>query len=72
MAGMLTLLESKDIPMHGNSVGRPLPHVRVEIVDGQNRPLPQGEVGAIRARTPGVAQPLSLGDGKRSAEPPIS
>ena len=64
MAGMLTLLESKDIPMHGNSVGRPLPHVRVEIVDGQDRPLPQGEVGAIRARTPGVAQPLSLGDGE--------
>jgi acyl-CoA synthetase (AMP-forming)/AMP-acid ligase II len=62
MAGMLTVLESKDIAVHGNSVGRPLHNVRVEIVDGQDRPLPQGEVGAIRARTPGVAQTLSLGD----------
>ena len=64
MAGMLTLLESKDIPAHGDSVGRPLPHVRVQIVDGQDRPLPPGEVGAIRARTPGVAEPLSLGSGE--------
>jgi long-chain acyl-CoA synthetase len=64
MAGMLTLLESKDIDAHGNSVGRPLPHVRVQIVDSQDRPLPAGEVGAIRARTPGVAQPLSLGSGE--------
>ena len=64
MAGMLALLESKDIQAHGNSVGRPLPHVRVQIVDGQDRPLPPGEVGAIRARTPGVAEPMSLGSGE--------
>lgn len=64
MAGMLTVLESKDIDAHGNSVGRPLPHVRVQIVDSQDRPLPSGEVGAIRARTPGVGQPLSLGSGE--------
>jgi long-chain acyl-CoA synthetase len=64
MAGMLTVLESKDIDAHGNSIGRPLPHVRVEIVDDQNRPLPLGEVGAIRVRTPGVAEPLSLGSGE--------
>lgn len=63
MAGMLTLLESKDIQAHGNSVGRPLPHVRIEIVDQQDRPLPPGDVGTIRARTPGVAEPLSLGSG---------
>ena len=64
MAGMLTLLESKDIDAHGNSVGRPLPHVRVQIVDGEDRPLPPGEVGAIRARTPGVGEPISLGSGE--------
>jgi acyl-CoA synthetase (AMP-forming)/AMP-acid ligase II len=64
MAGMLTLLESKDIEAHGNSVGRPLPHVRVQIVDGHDRPLPPGEVGAIRARTPGVGEPMSLGSGE--------
>jgi long-chain acyl-CoA synthetase len=64
MAGMLTLLESKDIEAYGNSVGRPLPHVQIEIVDNQGRPLPAGEVGAIRARTPGVAEPMSLGSGE--------
>jgi long-chain acyl-CoA synthetase len=63
MAGMLTLLESKDIEAHGISVGRPLPHVRIEVVDNGGRPLPVGEVGAIRARTPGTAEPLSLGSG---------
>jgi long-chain acyl-CoA synthetase len=64
MAGMLTLLESKDVEAHGYSVGRPLPHVRIEIVDQQDRPLPPGEVGTIRARTPGVGEPLSLGSGE--------
>ena len=64
MAGMLTLLESRDIEAHGDSVGRPLTHVRLEIVDSQGRPLPAGEVGGIRARTPGVAEPLSLGSGE--------
>jgi acyl-CoA synthetase (AMP-forming)/AMP-acid ligase II len=61
MAGMLTLLESKDIEAHGNSVGRPLPHIRIEMVDEKDQPLPTGEVGTVRARTPGTAEPLSLG-----------
>jgi long-chain acyl-CoA synthetase len=64
MAGMLTLLESNNIDAHANSVGRPLPHVRVEIVDNQYRALPVGEIGAVRARTPGAAEPLSLGSGE--------
>jgi acyl-coenzyme A synthetase/AMP-(fatty) acid ligase len=55
MAGMITLLETKDIDQHSTSVGRPLPHVLVEIVDEENRPLAPGIAGQIRVRTPGVA-----------------
>jgi acyl-CoA synthetase (AMP-forming)/AMP-acid ligase II len=59
MAGMITLLETKDIEPHAASVGRILPQVTVEIVDGENRPLPSGEAGQIRVRTPGIAGELS-------------
>lgn len=58
MAGMITLLETADIDRHSNSVGRILPQVVAEIVDDENRPVPTGEVGMIRVRTPGVAGEL--------------
>jgi acyl-coenzyme A synthetase/AMP-(fatty) acid ligase len=58
MAGMITLLETKDIDQHAASVGRPLPHVLVEIVDDADCPLPPGEAGVIRVRTPGAASEL--------------
>jgi acyl-CoA synthetase (AMP-forming)/AMP-acid ligase II len=64
MAGMITVLESDEIDAHANSVGRALPHVRIEIVDDQDQPLPTGELGSIRVRTPAVAEPLSLGNGE--------
>lgn len=60
MAGMVTLLETADIEMHSQSVGRPLPHVLVEIVDSDSRPLPAGEMGQIRVRTPGAGAELLL------------
>ena len=65
MAGMLTLLESRDIEAHGNSVGRPLTHVQLEIV-GVKVALYRRVRWApwSRARTPGVAEPLSLGSGE--------
>ena len=55
MAGMVTLLETNEIDEHSTSVGRPLPHVLVEIVDDQDRQVPIGEEGRIRVRTPGAA-----------------
>ncbi len=61
MAGMITVLESGDIDAKSNSVGRALPHVRIEIVDEQDHPVPTGEIGTIRVRTPAAAEPLSLG-----------
>jgi len=55
MAGMITLLETKDIDRHSASVGRPLSQVLVEIVDADHNPVPTEETGEIRVRTPGVA-----------------
>jgi long-chain acyl-CoA synthetase len=60
MAGMITLLETADIAAHSHTVGRPLPHVLVEILDGEQRVLPAGEVGQIRVRTPGAGAELAL------------
>jgi long-chain acyl-CoA synthetase len=64
MAGMITVLESADIDAKANSVGRALPHVRIEVVDDQDCPLPTGDIGTIRVRTPAAAEPLSLGGGE--------
>lgn len=58
MAGMITVLETADIAEHSNTVGRPLPHVLTQIVDDDDNPLPAGETGSIRVRTPGVGQVL--------------
>lgn len=60
MAGMITLLETADIDQHADSVGRPLPHVLVEIVDSDGKQLPTGESGDIRVRTPGAAEELPV------------
>ena len=66
MAGMVTMLETHDIDLHADSVGRPLPHVLVEIVDAEGNQLPAGEAGIIRIRTPGTAENLP-GKGDLSA-----
>jgi acyl-CoA synthetase (AMP-forming)/AMP-acid ligase II len=58
MAGMITLLETRDIDAHIDTVGKVLPQVKVQIVDGDGRVLPFGEVGHIRVRTPGIAADL--------------
>lgn len=60
MAGMITLLETADIDHHSDSVGRPLQHVLVEIVDSKGNQLPAGEVGDIRIRTPGAGDELPV------------
>jgi acyl-CoA synthetase (AMP-forming)/AMP-acid ligase II len=60
MAGMITVLASHEVAAHSESVGRPMDQVLVEIVDDEGRPLPRGDVGVIRVRTPGVARELVL------------
>ena len=54
-AAAITLLTPKDQETHGDSVGRPVFGVEVEIVDDRMRRCPPGEPGRLRYRGPGVA-----------------
>ena len=49
------MLSPDDQERRGESVGRPVFGVDVEIVDTSDRPLPPGQVGVLRYRGPGVA-----------------
>ncbi|KAF0118151.1 MAG: Acyl-CoA synthase [Xanthobacteraceae bacterium] len=53
--GGITLLGPGDIDGHGESVGRPVFAVEVEVVDDDDTPLPAGLIGKLRYRGPGVA-----------------
>jgi acyl-CoA synthetase (AMP-forming)/AMP-acid ligase II len=53
--GGVSLLGPGDIARHGDSVGRPVFAVEVEVVDEEGRPLPPGETGLLRYRGPGCA-----------------
>ena len=65
MAGMITVLASAELEENATTVGRPLDHTLVQIVDDEGRPLPIGETGTVRVRTPAVAAPLSLGGNEK-------
>ena len=53
--------EDADLP---SRLGRPavLPACDVEIVDGDHKPLPVGETGRLRYRSPASAQGYHAGD----------
>ena len=53
--GGISVLRSSDIEQHGDTVGLPTFRVGVEVVDADNRSVPQGETGRLRYRGPGVA-----------------
>lgn len=53
--GGVSLLTPADIAAHGDSVGRPVFAVEVEVVDDEGRPLPPGETGLLRYRGPACA-----------------
>ena len=54
--GLITLLRPQDIAQGQAGVGRPVLFTRVDIVDDQDRPLPRGEVGRVRVRSPRAAR----------------
>lgn len=54
--GGVSILSPADQHEHPASVGRPLFRVEVELVDDDHKPLPSGQVGAVRYRGPGVAE----------------
>lgn len=53
--GGISLLGPADLDAHGDSVGRPVFAVEVEVVDEDDRPLPPGTTGRLRYRGPAVA-----------------
>ncbi len=53
--GGISLLTPKDQETRGDSVGRPVFGVEIDIVDDAHRSLPTGEIGRLRYRGPAVA-----------------
>jgi acyl-CoA synthetase (AMP-forming)/AMP-acid ligase II len=53
-AGSVTLATPRDQAAEPETVGPPLPGVRVVVVDDAGRPLPPGEAGLLRIRSPGA------------------
>jgi acyl-CoA synthetase (AMP-forming)/AMP-acid ligase II len=54
--GLISCLRPADLAAHPDSVGRTNPLLEVEIIDDADRPLPAGEVGALRCRGPSLTQ----------------
>jgi long-chain acyl-CoA synthetase len=54
ICGNISLLRPEEMSSHGETVGRVFRHVRLEIVDEHDRPLPHGEAGLLRACSPGM------------------
>lgn len=55
-SGLLALASPADQDVYPDAVGRVIDGVEAQIVDGEDRPLPAGEVGQVRFR--GAAYPL--------------
>jgi acyl-coenzyme A synthetase/AMP-(fatty) acid ligase len=54
----IAVLRPGDIAERANSVGQPHSLTEIEVVDGDDRPLPDGAVGRLRVRGPGLASAL--------------
>jgi acyl-CoA synthetase (AMP-forming)/AMP-acid ligase II len=69
ICGRISALSGADLEAHPDSLGRVLPHVVMQMVDENDKPLPPGEAGVIRLRSPGMADGIygksvaSTGDG---------
>lgn len=56
VCGRISALFGDDIESRSETVGRVLPHVTLQIVDGNDAVVPFGEPGAVRVRAPGMAR----------------
>jgi acyl-CoA synthetase (AMP-forming)/AMP-acid ligase II len=65
--GGVSLLTPEDQEVHGDSVGRPVFGVDVEVVDDADRVVAAGETGRLRYRGPAVAQGF-YGEAERDPE----
>jgi acyl-CoA synthetase (AMP-forming)/AMP-acid ligase II len=50
-SGWISILHPDDMRRHADSVGRPVPGMEVEIVDGEGNVLPPNKVGRLRCRS---------------------
>jgi long-chain acyl-CoA synthetase len=56
ICGRISTLSGADLEARPDSVGRVLPHITLQLVDADDNPVPSGEAGMIRLRSPGMAQ----------------
>lgn len=68
VSGVVSALYGEDIKARPDSVGRVLPNVALQIVDNDDRELPRGEAGAIRLRSPGMANVIYGGEARDSGD----
>jgi acyl-CoA synthetase (AMP-forming)/AMP-acid ligase II len=61
--GGIAVLLPEEQSVYAETVGRPAFRVEIQVVDDDDKPLPQGEVGRLRYRGPGVSTRLIDGDG---------
>ncbi len=60
--GAVSVLGPQDAELYPDSVGRPCFRVQIEIVDQDDRPVPDGETGRLRYRSPASASGYYRGD----------
>lgn len=58
----ITWLGPTEMFVKRGSAGIPLPGIRVDIVDGEGRPLPQGQIGEVAAAGPNIMRGYVSGD----------
>jgi long-chain acyl-CoA synthetase len=68
VSGCMSSLYGPDLKARPETVGRIQPFVALQVVDEEDRPLPPGEVGHIRVRTPGTATSMYSGVGRASGD----
>jgi acyl-coenzyme A synthetase/AMP-(fatty) acid ligase len=55
---VIAILRPADFTLRPASVGQPVSLAEIEVVDDDERALPDGELGRLRYRGPGLAEPL--------------
>ena len=56
LCGRISSLSGADLDARPDTLGRPLPHVHLQVVGADDQVLPRGETGVIRLRSPGMAR----------------
>jgi long-chain acyl-CoA synthetase len=58
ICGRISSLSGSDLDARADTLGRVLPHVLLQMVNGDDQVLPPGEAGEIRVRSPGMARSI--------------